>query len=424
LLQHRERQIEALHAMAAALFARHSVDDLVREVLRVAVEVLDAEVGSIQLYDPASDSLIFSYVIDPEAQRLIGHAHPASQGIAGSVFRSGRGSVTLRVQEHGDWNPAVDEMTGFQTRSMLTAPLKRREASPIGVVQILNGRREFDALDLEVLEVLCAYAASSIETASLLEEARRAQMVRVIGDITHDIKNMMTPVQAGIWTIQQAFDQGAIKLQNATEDNWRQTINSYLGETQVNLEAVGKVMVSACEQIQSRTGQIANAVKGENTSPVFESVELNESLSEVMRALSLVATNRGVALESEFQAHIPPVQADRRQLYNAVYNLVINAISATRPGGEVRIVSRHKPGAENVEIEVRDTGNGMTEEVRERLFTDSAVSTKPGGSGLGTRIVANVVRQHKGRIEVQSELGQGTIFSITLPLKQPPSPPF
>jgi signal transduction histidine kinase len=60
----------------------------------------------------------------------------------------------------------------------------------------------------------------------------------------------------------------------------------------------------------------------------------------------------------------------------------------------------------------------MPEHVRQRLFTDEAVSTKPGGTGLGTRIVAGVVQRHNGTITVQSEEGKGSTFTIRLPLKQ------
>ena len=70
-------------------------------------------------------------------------------------------------------------------------------------------------------------------------------------------------------------------------------------------------------------------------------------------------------------------------------------------------------------IEVADTGRGMPPEVRERLFTDRAISTKPGGTGLGTRIVKNVVDAHGGKIWVESELGKGTTFFIRLPLRLP-----
>jgi signal transduction histidine kinase len=68
-------------------------------------------------------------------------------------------------------------------------------------------------------------------------------------------------------------------------------------------------------------------------------------------------------------------------------------------------------------LEVQDTGKGIPENVRRRLFTDEAVSTKPGGTGLGTRIVAGVVRRHNGKISVESEEGKGSLFRIQLPLR-------
>ena len=79
-LKHRERQIHAIRRISDALFSRTSVDDLVRETLTVAVEVLCADVGSIQLHDVASDTLVFCYVIDPNATGLRGHSTPTARG--------------------------------------------------------------------------------------------------------------------------------------------------------------------------------------------------------------------------------------------------------------------------------------------------------------------------------------------------------
>ena len=67
-------------------------------------------------------------------------------------------------------------------------------------------------------------------------------------------------------------------------------------------------------------------------------------------------------------------------------------------------------------VEVQDTGGGIPEHVQRVLFTDDAISTKPGGTGLGTRIVSDVVRRHNGTIAVESEAGKGSTFSIRLPL--------
>ena len=116
-------------------------------------------------------------------------------------------------------------------------------------------------------------------------------------------------------------------------------------------------------------------------------------------------------------SQLPILSFDRRQMYHALYNLVNNAIPETPAGGHIW-VSTHAPGENEsaVRMDVRDTGRGMSPLVRDRLFTDAAISSKRSGTGLGTRIVAGVVRRHGARIEVQSEEGQGTLIRIQLPV--------
>ncbi len=113
------------------------------------------------------------------------------------------------------------------------------------------------------------------------------------------------------------------------------------------------------------------------------------------------------------------VEFDRKQIYNALYNLVNNAIPETPEGGIITLLTRALSARDgNFLVEVSDTGRGMPENVREKLFTDEAISTKPGGTGLGTRIVADIVRRHHGHIAVKSEIGVGTTFTVLLPLRQ------
>lgn len=172
-LEHRERQIDAVRRVSAALFTQTSTDDMMRETLAVAIDVLNGDVGSIQMYDPETDSLVFRHVVDPRSNTLMGLRVPASQGINGRVFRTGISDITHKVSERVEWNDAVDAVTGYHTESMLTVPIKRPNGDPIGAMQLLNGQRYFDQYDLEVLEVLCAQAAQSLANATLFEEAER-----------------------------------------------------------------------------------------------------------------------------------------------------------------------------------------------------------------------------------------------------------
>jgi len=150
--------------------------------------------------------------------------------------------------------------------------------------------------------------------------------------------------------------------------------------------------------------------------------DLNETCRSVVLPLRTVADRAGVRIVLKLDDDLPPLEFDRRQMYNALYNLVNNALPETPTGGTVALITLApgKPGGDiqQVTIQVRDTGRGMPEAVRLRLFTDHAISTKPGGTGLGTRIVAGVIRRHNGRIAVQSEPGKGTMFTIRLPLHQ------
>lgn len=169
----RERQISAIQRLTKSLVSCNSFEEMMRETLESGIDVLNADVGSVQIYDPQTDCLIFRHVHDPHDQSLLGFSVPVSKGIDGRVFCSGVSDLTNRVRERSDWNPAVDDHTGYETDSMLTVPLKQRYSEPIGVIQILNGKRPFTQSDLEVLEVLCAQATQAMINAQLHEEAQR-----------------------------------------------------------------------------------------------------------------------------------------------------------------------------------------------------------------------------------------------------------
>jgi len=124
-------------------------------------------------------------------------------------------------------------------------------------------------------------------------------------------------------------------------------------------------------------------------------------------------------LQAEQLSTLPPIMADESRLFNAIYNLVNNAIPEVPRGGSVTVRGSIDPPGKLVTLSVVDTGRGMSPEVRESLFTYRATSRKHGGTGLGTKIVKDAVDAHGGRISVESEPGVGTAFHITLPVEGP-----
>ena len=425
LLLQRDRQLEAIRRVSDTLFTHPGTEAMVRETLRIALDVLRADAGTVYLYEPAADSLVFRYVVGGSGEQLIGTKIPADKGIAGAVFRSGKPRLDGDVREGGDYNADVETRFGYHTESMMTVPIKRANAAPIGVMQILNAHvPPFSQRDLGVLEVLCAQAATGIEHFQVVEAAKKAEVVHVIGDVSHDIKNMLTPITTGVQTLEPLLDDlfaGLDELRaQCTEpavQEVAQKIEALAGRVQFDYGWMLQNALFAAEQVQSRTKEIADAVKGETSPPYFEIGSLGEVCELVAQTLKAVALKRSVAILLDLSPDVPPVEFDRKQMYNAVYNLVNNALPETPEGGTVTLHTRPGTEADTAILVVSDTGRGIPPHVRERLFTAEAISTKPGGTGLGTRIVMGVVKRHNGTIKVDSEIGVGSTFTVTLPLR-------
>ena len=419
-LEHRERQIDAMQHTAASLLSQATVDDMVRETLEIAIEVLDADSGSMLIHNDLDDTLAFRYVVGPAADKLIGVSMPANQGIAGQVFQSGQPNITQKVDEAREHNRAIDQQTGYQTESMMTVPLKRNQGQAIGVMQMLNARKPFDELDLEVLQVMAAQASSAIENARLLNQARKAEAINLIGDISHDIKNMLTPIQSGVWTLEPMLDEmfrslDKIHIVCPQADQWNQQIRDAVSIVRDDYGWILQAALSAAEKVQIRTKEIADAVKGQTAPPFFTLGNLNDVMDEVATSLRLTILDARLEMELDLDADLPDSEFDQKQIYNAIYNLANNAIPETPADGIITLRTR-KRDDDTLMIQVQDTGKGIPPQVRESLFTEATISTKVGGTGLGTRIVGDVVKNHGGKISVDSEENQGTTFTILLPL--------
>jgi signal transduction histidine kinase len=143
------------------------------------------------------------------------------------------------------------------------------------------------------------------------------------------------------------------------------------------------------------------------------------------KALAMVegrARERGVRVDEGPEAAVPPVRANADELSQVFLNLLLNAIDAMPEGGRLTVSARGEPAAAVVTVE--DTGSGMTAEVRERIFEPFFTTKEVGrGTGLGLSICLGLVQSHGGSIEVESQPGQGSRFTVRLPAATPDSHP-
>ena len=146
--------------------------------------------------------------------------------------------------------------------------------------------------------------------------------------------------------------------------------------------------------------------------PQMEPVQLNQVAREAIRFFDpqFHAPGRpAIAADLQLEPELPTISADPEQIQRAVRNLILNAMDAMPDGGEISVRTAVRSG--RVVIEVADTGQGLTREECERLFTPY-YTTKRHGTGLGLAIVQSVVSDHKAAISVESEPGRGATFRI------------
>jgi signal transduction histidine kinase len=210
------------------------------------------------------------------------------------------------------------------------------------------------------------------------------------------------------------------KLEEFFDDSSRPE-ESEVRQMRVLCRDVLALLRTSARRIQDQVKQMADCVKGLSTPPQFTSCQVAKVVEQAQQTLHLLAQERGIALHREGLADLPPITADERRLYLAFYNLINNAIPEVPPGGSITVRGSREPGDRALLISVIDTGRGMPSDVQASLFTERTISRKSGGTGLGTKIVKDVVEAHGGRITVESKEGVGTSFHLRLPLRPPGS---
>ena len=150
--------------------------------------------------------------------------------------------------------------------------------------------------------------------------------------------------------------------------------------------------------------------------PQLKPVSLNEIVEKTLALLRPELDNRELAVKEKLAARLPEAPLDAAQIQQVLVNLIKNAMQAMTKGGTLTL--RTGEGSEGVWVSVADTGGGIPQEQINRIF-DPFYTTKKKGNGLGLMIVQRIVRAHGGRVELESQVGRGSTFSIWFPLRRP-----
>ena len=222
----------------------------------------------------------------------------------------------------------------------------------------------------------------------MMQHDKLASIGRLAAGVAHEINNPLTTILTSAMLIQEDTDPGDPKYQEL------QTIAD---------EAL------RCRKIVSSLLDFARQSR-----PVKKRHNLNDVVRESVVLTRKQAAFNDVMLEQSLAEDLPATNMDKDQLEQAVINLILNAIEATESGGKVAIRTRFIHEADTIELEVSDTGRGISEENMARIF-DPFFTTGESGTGLGLAITHGIIEQHGGTIHVESKLGQGTSFTVGLP---------
>lgn len=173
--------------------------------------------------------------------------------------------------------------------------------------------------------------------------------------------------------------------------------------------------------IADETSRCTNIVKGllefsRQDPPQKVYSDVNEIINRTLQLLENQASFQNIRIIKKLNENLPRIKLDKNKINQVFWNLMINSSEAMPKDGTLTIVSQFSTNENYIEIDFIDTGVGIPKEAINKLF-DPFYTTKSNGIGLGLAISYGIIEQHQGKIEVKSEPGQGSVFTISLPVK-------
>jgi two-component system sensor histidine kinase AtoS len=370
-------EIEAAHAALRQRYAElsdlKSYTDHILRSLATGLVTLDLD-GRVVMVNPAAEGLtgcVSAAIRGRPAQEAFAHC-PELGGLLLETLRThvGLPPVALHLR------PGA----GGVTVEVSTTPLRGAEGQALGVVAVLR-----DLTTVRQLE----------------EQLRRSDRLAALGTLAaglaHEIKNPLTVVMTFSQHLARRFG----------DERFRQRFQSVVPR---ELERINGIVDGLLRL--ARPGRLTLAP-----------VHLSPLVDEALELFADQMEARGVRAVREYALGLPPAPADREQLYQAMVNLITNALDAMPHGGTLTVrvalaaeAADGRGGARpRLRVEVQDTGAGIRPDETQSLF-NPFFTTKPAGTGLGLAITHKIVEDHGGAISVRSAPGEGASFVILLPL--------
>jgi signal transduction histidine kinase len=415
------RQVERLERLShvnRAVSASLRLDDVLDEITRAAGTLCDAPLATTWLADETERTLLRrAFHGAPEMREQLPARLRFGQGGIGIV--ADRREALINVVVEG--NPEIvgrEVLLAHEARTFSGFPMMLGDHL-LGVLAVSGrGGQPLDAADEVVLRALVGQAAVAIQNARLYEDARtheiearraleelrrtqeqlvRMEKLRALGEmasgVAHDFNNVLSVILGRVQLLQR-------KLEDPTCRRW--------------LAIVEQAALDGAQTVR----QIQEFTRVRRDQPT-QTVEVNQAIRDAVEMTRArwqdESQSRGVPIRLTLDLTVvPTVDGQPSELREVLTNLILNAVDALPRGGDIRIATRERAG--RVEVIVADTGVGMSDSVRRRIFEPFFSTKGPRGTGLGLAMVYGIVSRHGGEILVDTAEGAGATFTIRLPV--------
>jgi signal transduction histidine kinase/CheY-like chemotaxis protein len=406
----RLRHTETLVSVSQAVGSTLDLAEVLRRTTREMVRALGADTGIAWLLAPARDRFVplVGYHVPKD---LLDKAALAALKVDDPFFATVGGLMAPVTVADGTTQPWRDpSIAGMMAhRSLLIQPI-RWKGQLIGAFSVLWTREthRFTPEELRLTEGIALQGALAVENsrlyegvkqqmaelkqtqAQLVQSAKLAAIGELAANIAHEINNPLTTVLGFASFIAERL---------TPDDPMREEL------TLIQDEA-------------SRARDIVRDLLQFSRQRDFmpETVNLNQVLEQVIGMLRRQGAFGAVTVNEQYAAELPCVEVDVSRIKQVFLNIINNAVYVMAEGGTLTV--RTIAGSRGVRVDFEDTGPGIAPEHRDRIF-DPFFTTKPevSGTGLGLSVSLGIVQSHGGTIEVASEVGQGTTFTVALPLR-------
>jgi signal transduction histidine kinase len=256
---------------------------------------------------------------------------------------------------------------------------------------------------LQMMIIIAQQAALAIEDTSyyraVVQSERLATMGQTIATLSHHIKNILQGIRGGSYLVEEGLKQNSLDV---VQRGWR-----IVERNQERISALVMDMLSYSKERQ----------------PSLEMCDIREIIQDVVELLQTRAAEQGITLAWTAPPQFPQVSCDPEGIHRAILNVLGNALDAVegREAPEVEVLLNLRTD-DHVAIAIRDNGTGIATDDLRKIF--SVFESRKGnrGTGLGLPVSQKIMREHRGDIDVESEFGIGTTFTLHWPLKNAVEP--